>query len=87
MLCPLSGLDADTLRLSANNIDLDSMEPSYNLAEDIRIPRGVEILVSLSASNEIGSSNFSNVERITISQGNTSVYLNINELKYVCTNN
>lgn len=87
-MCSPSGLETDTFSLGSNNIDLTLMEFSYNLAEDIRIPRGIEIRISMSASNEIGSSNFSNVQPITISiPSNALLYLNINELKCVCTNN
>ena len=79
MLCFAS----DIATIDASNRSLS--EFMYDLTP--RLTRGVETTVSLSATNAIGNSNYSNILTITIPLQGNALLSSVDGLKYICANN
>ena len=79
ILCYASDAPVDIFPL--NNINLSLMEFTYDLSTNRRITPGILTGISLSASNSIGSSNYSNELSITIPiPSNASMFVSIDGL-------
>ena len=63
-LCYVSDASPDTFPLNID--DLSLTEFTYDLSTNRRITPGIQTEISLSAFNELGNSNYSNTESITI---------------------